>query len=296
MMTRIGSLVLLLGLASGLIFAARQSAGPVNAEWARTHDAALRKIMRLRSDARLDFRTARVDPSNPNYYLAEFDAVQGVTRYQLEEFRVSRDAQRVAFKERDGSYRLEYDLADPFRAFRDQIQLAGAPSRGPAEAPLTVVEYLDYTCGYCHLFYQTEEKAMLQRYGANVRLVIKHLPILSSASAQAAYAAVCAHQQSEDKFWALHDKFFENGNQVKQGRAGILALAGQVGLNATAMGRCMDDPATHEIVSRDLQEAQKLGLEATPGFFVNGTPLTGYLRPESFFAFLDEELRAAQSR
>src|SRR5512145_1820838 len=78
MMTRIGSLLLLLGLASGLIWAARQSSGPVDATWARTHDKTLRQLLRLRPDVRLDFKAARRDPQEPEYYLAQFDAVQGI--------------------------------------------------------------------------------------------------------------------------------------------------------------------------------------------------------------------------
>ncbi len=288
MMTRIGSLLLLLGLATGLNWAARQSSGPVDASWARTHDKTLRQVLGLRPDARLDFKTARRDPKEPEYYLAQFDVVQGIRRYPLE-FYVSRDGKRVVLDR-------EYDLDDPFRTFREQIQLETAPALGPADAPLTVVEYLDYTCGYCRSFFLTEEKPMLERYGDNVRLVIKQFPILSEASGHAAHAAVCAQRQGDDKFWALHDKFFEENAEVKQGRAGILVLAGQVGLNSTALSRCMDEPATHEAVARDFEEGRRLGLEATPSFFINGRPLGGYLNPERFFAILDEELQTAQSK
>ena len=119
---------------------------------------------------------------------------------------------------------------------------------------------------------------------------------MSEASGLAAHAAVCAHRQGEDKFWALHDKFFENDAQVKQGRAGILALAGEVGVNPAAISRCMEEPLTHDAVARDFEEARRLGLEATPGFFINGRPLGGYLTPERFFALLDEELKEAQAR
>ncbi len=293
-MTRIGSLLLLLGLASGLIWAARQSSGPVDTAWARTHDKTLRQILGLRPDARLDFKTARRDPKEPEYYLAQFDVVQGIRRYPLA-FYVSQDAKRVMINEEDGS-RREYDLEDPFRTFREQIQLASAPALGPAEAPLTVVEYLDYTCGYCRAFFTTEEKPMLERYGNKVRLVIKQFPILSEASTHAAHAAVCAQRQGDDKFWALHDLFFQENDEVKRGREGIVALAGKAGLNAGTLGRCMDEPATHEAVSRDFEEARRLGLEATPSFFINGRPLGGLLAPERFFAVLDEELKSAESR
>jgi predicted DsbA family dithiol-disulfide isomerase len=293
MMTRIGSLLLLLGLASGLIWAARQSSGPVDATWARTHDKTLRQLLRLRPDVRLDFKAARRDPQEPEYYLAQFDAVQGIRRYPLA-FYVSRDGKRVVMDE--GEFRREYDLADPYRTFREQIQLEGAPALGPAEAPLTVVEYLDYTCGYCHAFFENVEKPMLERYGSKVRLVIKHYPILSEASGLAAHAAVCAQRQSEEKFWALHTKFFEENAQVKQGRVGILALGGKVGLNEAALNRCMEEPATHDAVARDFDEARRLGLEATPGFFINGRPIGGYLPPERFFIVLDEQLQDAQSR
>ena len=176
------------------------------------------------------------------------------------------------------------------------MRLDTAPALGPSDAPLTVVEYLDYTCGYCRAFFMTEEKPMLERYGDKARLVVKHFPILTEASTHAAHAAVCAQRQSNDKFWALHELFFQENDKVKQGRAGILALAGQAGLNAATLGRCMDEPETREAVSRDFEEARRLGIEATPSFFINGRPLGGYLGPERFFAVLDEELQSVQAK
>ena len=130
-MTRIGSFLLLLGLATGLNWAARQTSGPVDAAWARAHDKTLRQIFNLRPDARLDFKMARQDPKEPEYYLAQFDVVQGIRRTPIQ-FHVSQDGKRVVLDR-------EYDLDDPFRSFREQIQLEGAPALGPSDAPVTEI-------------------------------------------------------------------------------------------------------------------------------------------------------------
>jgi len=127
-----------------------------------------------------------------------------------------------------------------------------------------------------------------------VRFVIKHFPILSPTSSDAAHGSFCAWQQGEDKFWALHDKLFVEPQRVKEGKAGVRALAAEAGLDGAALGRCMAEEATKQAVQRDFEEAQKLGVNGTPNFFINGRRLGGYVNAESFFRIIDEELGFAQ--
>lgn len=288
MMTRIGSLLLLLGMAFGLVWMGRQTsaAGPIDAGWARANEPQLRRVLNLRPNMKLEYKRVLEDPQAPQYYVVQFDIVTG-DKKQIIELYVSRDGQRVLADR-------EYDLADPFRAVREQISLEGVAGTGPADAPVTIVEYLDYNCGYCRLFYQTQEKDLLARYQGRVRFVVKHFPILSPTSNDAARGSVCAWQQGEDKFWALHDKLFLEPKRVKEGKTGIRGLAADAGLDEAALGRCMAEDATKQAVQRDFEEAQKLGVNGTPNFFINGRRLGGYVNAESFFRIIDEELGFAR--
>jgi len=288
MMTRIGSLLLLLGMAAGLIWMGRQTsaAGPIDAGWARSNEVQLRRVLNLRPNMQLEYKKVIEDPKAPQYYVVQFDIVTGDKKQAIELY-VSRDGQRVMADR-------EYDLADPFRAVREQISLEGVAGTGPADAPVTIVEYLDYNCGYCRLFFNTQEKDLLQRYQGRVRFVIKHFPILSPTSNDAARGSFCAWQQGEDKFWALHDKLFQEPKRVKEGKAGVRALAADAGLDVAALGRCMEEEATKQAVQRDFIEGQKLGVNGTPNFFINGRRLGGYVAAESFFRLIDEEVQFAQ--
>lgn len=288
MMTRIGSLLLLLGMAAGLIWMGRQTsaAGPIDSGWARSNEVQLRRVLSLRPNMELQYKKVLEDPKAPQYYVVQYDIVTGDKKQTIELY-VSRDGQRVMADR-------EYDLADPFRAVREQISLEGVAGIGPTDAPLTIVEYLDYNCGYCRLFYQSQEKDLLARYQGRMRFVVKHFPILSPTSNDAARGSVCAWQQGEDKFWALHDKLFLEPKRVREGKAGVLLLAADAGLDVGALGQCMNEDATKQRVQRDFEEAQKLGVGGTPNFFINGRRLGGYVSAESFFRLIDEELQFAQ--
>jgi protein-disulfide isomerase len=287
MMTRIGSLLLLLGMAAGLIWMGRKTvaAGPIDSDWARANEVQLRRVLNLRPNMQLQYKKVLEDPEAPQYYVVQFDLITGDKKQTLELY-VTRDGKRILADR-------EYDLADPFRSVREQISLEGAAAMGPAEAPLTIVEYLDYNCGYCRLFYQNLEKDLLARYQGRTRFVIKHFPILSPSSNDAARGSVCAWKQGEDKFWALHGRLFEEPKRTREGKAGVLILAADAGLNVGALGRCMDEEETKQAVQRDFEEGQKLGVSGTPNFFLNGRRLGGYVAPEGFFRIVEEELQFA---
>ncbi len=93
---------------------------------------------------------------------------------------------------------------------------AGLPSRGPANAPVTIIEFSDFECPYCRLANATVEQ-LLQRYPNDVRLVYAHFPLDMHAWAQpAAVAATCAARQSPDAFWTLHDAYFAGQQQTTE--------------------------------------------------------------------------------
>ena len=163
------------------------------------------------------------------------------------------------------------------------------PSRGPADAPILMVEFSDFQCPYCQRATNTLEQ-LVDRYGAQVRFVYKDYPLPNHADAfKAAEAGNCAHDQG--MFWELHDRMFEN-----QGALGVPALktyAEELGLDAAAFATCLDEGRHAGRVQRDLEIGQAFGVSSTPTIFINGRPVMGAAPYESFEAIVEEELAAA---
>jgi len=162
----------------------------------------------------------------------------------------------------------------------------GTPSRGPASAPIVLVEYTDYQCPYCSRA-QPTIAAVMERYDGQIRHVFKNLPLPMHQQAQlAGEAALCA--QDQDKFWEFHDWLF--ANQRTMNRESMIAEAGELGMNADLFTACISDGTYQERVDADMKEARGFGITGTPGFMINGRVLTGAQPLEAFETIIDEEL------
>jgi protein-disulfide isomerase len=288
-MSRFGSLVLMVGLLAGVLWAGRQGApGSVDAGWAAAHDQELRRVLNLPPSAELEFREVQ-EKADAARVLAVLDAVDGNVRERLQ-LTVSRDGEQLLYEGRT------YRLADPFAAIRERIALGNPPALGPADAPVTIVEYSDYTCVYCRRFSLTQEKEILDRYHGQVRLVYKHFPLVHvrPAAEDAAVAAACAYRQGNQQFWAYHQALFQQAERLEEGRGLFLELAREAGLNAAPFRRCLDERQGLFEVARDVEEAESLGVQVTPTFFVNGRSVYGVIRPEYFFYIVEQELAVAR--
>lgn len=295
-MSRLGSILLGVALLLGLAWAGRRASlraedkgrGDVTAAWAAAHEPQLRRVLNVPPALQLEFRAVHESPL-PDYYLVSFDVVDGPTRHRVALY-VSHDGRQVRDEERS------YDLEDPFRALREQIRLDNVPVRGPAEAPVTIVEYSDYTCAYCQKFFTTVEKPLLDRYHGQVRLVYKNFPLTDSRawSQDAAVAGACAFRQGNEPFWKMHEKLFQAASRLPEGRTVLTQLAEEAGLNVPAFRSCLEQGDGLADVARDQQEGERLGVDGTPTFFVNGRPIPGLVSPQHFFQTVDEELAAAQ--
>lgn len=185
---------------------------------------------------------------------------------------------------------------DPYQQTRDRISLENVPARGPADAPVTIIEYSDYTCVYCRRFFETQEGPLFERYRGKLRLVYKNFPLtgLRSWSEDAALAGACAFRQGNDQFWALHEKLFHEAPRLREGRPLYRALARDAGLDLPAFTTCLDNRAALADVTRDVEEGDRLGVNGTPTFYVNGRPVEGLIPAGRFFQVVDEALAAAR--
>jgi protein-disulfide isomerase len=175
--------------------------------------------------------------------------------------------------------------------FRAKVATDGFPSRGPADAPVTIVEFSDFHCPFCRSV-QPTLNTLLQKYPGKVRLVYRHFPLdsLHPQARRASEASWCAAEQN--RFWEFHDRVYANGPDASEET--IARLAGEAGLDAAKLASCLASGRAAESIAKDVEEGSKFGITGTPGFFVNGRTLSGNQPLEGFVKIIDEELASTQ--
>jgi protein-disulfide isomerase len=171
---------------------------------------------------------------------------------------------------------------------RTQVAATG-PARGPADAPVTIIEFSDYQCPFCRRAEPTVEQ-VLQQYEGKVRFVFRHFPLdrIHPQARGASEAAACAAEQG--KFWEYHAALFAGNADLD--RTGLDAAATKAGLDDAAFKTCVDTRKTQALVEADVKDGEAAGVSGTPAFFINGIPLRGALPLEEFQKVIDEELAA----
>lgn len=169
---------------------------------------------------------------------------------------------------------------------RIAIPATDAPSRGPADAPVTIVMFSDYQCGYCSRVEPTL-KQVRETYGDRVRLVFRDFPLAMHRQAQkAAEAAGCAGEQG--KFWEMHDALF--AQQQALGVPDLKRYAASLNLDQAMFDACLDSGRRAAAVKKDLEDGTSYGVRGTPAFFINGRFLNGAKPFEAFAQVIDQEL------
>jgi protein-disulfide isomerase len=170
---------------------------------------------------------------------------------------------------------------------RIEVAEDNRPARGPADAPVRIVEFSDFECPYCLRAFPTVQQ-ILSTYGDRVRFVYRHYPLPNHPNAiPAAEASACAHEQ--DKFWPYHDRLFASPGKLSA--ADLKAHANELGLDTAKFNSCVDTRKFREDVEADMRAAEAAGVSGTPAFFVNGRPLSGAQPFEAFQRVIDEELK-----
>jgi protein-disulfide isomerase/uncharacterized membrane protein len=173
------------------------------------------------------------------------------------------------------------------------LDLAGLPVKGPADAPVRVVEFSDFLCPFCRSLAGAFASFMPQA-GNRVALYFKNYPLDQSCNPSLratihpgacalALGALCANEQG--KFWPYHDKVYASpppNPSVKD----VARLAGEAGLNAAALETCALSAKTRERLGAQIAEAQAVGVNSTPTVFINGRQLP---RINDFIQMVDKE-------
>lgn len=147
----------------------------------------------------------------------------------------------------------------------------GSPILGNPNAPITIVEWGDYQCTYCHAFHQTSLNSLIHDYvdTGKANLVFRDFPLNGPDSVLAAEASYCANDQ--DKYWSYHDELYKNWAGEKTGwvnRKALDQFATTVGLNLVQFDKCLDDKKYEQKVLDNQQFGEKIGINATPSFLI----------------------------
>ncbi|MES0372081.1 MAG: thioredoxin domain-containing protein [Mariprofundaceae bacterium] len=179
---------------------------------------------------------------------------------------------------------------------RLKVDSSSDPFVGAADAELTIVEFSNFECPHCrkaHFILQT----ILPGYQDRVKLVYKNLPFKSNPSARA-LARLGEAALKQDRFWPLHDLIFDRQKEFGKTaltRDELMQLARDAGLDMARLEKDFDDPASDSAVQADVNAANRLGIDGTPVFLLNGLLLKGLPKPAIFRQVIELELERAKA-
>lgn len=190
----------------------------------------------------------------------------------------------------------------PTAAADNQLVRPDSPSLGPADAPVTLVEFLDPECESCGAFSPVVKK-ILKDYGGKVRLVVRYMPFHPNSRLAAAYTEAAGEQ---GKYWEMQELLFRrqpewgeihgHGAQAaaaaRREPAPVLfeRYAAELGLDLARVRAAVAENRYASKVERDMRDGQSLGVSKTPTFFVNGRMLMRFSQQDLRF-LIDEELK-----
>jgi protein-disulfide isomerase len=153
---------------------------------------------------------------------------------------------------------------------RDHADLAF----GPANAKITVIEFFDYKCGFCHAANDWVWDTMENR--KDVRVIFKELPILSENSHTASKAAIASQKQG--KYKEFHRALMIARGDLAMDQ--IMQIATTVGIDVARLQRDMADPKVEAQIAGVRAQATELGINGTPGFVINGKLVSGFAKDQ----------------
>lgn len=157
---------------------------------------------------------------------------------------------------------------------------------GNPEGDITLVEFMDYRCGYCRK--AAPEVAKLLQADGNIRLIVKEFPILGEASVFASRFAVATKQVAGDEAYEqVHDALIEISSELNE--VTLRRLAEGLSLDADAILAAMDSDAVTDELRRTRALAQNLAISGTPTFVLGNQLLRGYLPADQMKILVDEQ-------
>ena len=192
----------------------------------------------------------------------------------------------------------QIDSVGPVEITMETFVENGSPVLGNPDAPITLVEFGDYQCHYCNVFFENTEEEIIKKYveTGKVKMIFKDYNIIGPDSVKASQGAHCAKEQN--LFWEYHNILYSNWTGENNGWASGTNLANyaqDIGLEMNQWTDCMTQQKYSKTILTSNEDAKKLQLTGTPAFFVINSDgqvseLFGAQPFEAFERVFDEQL------
>ena len=173
--------------------------------------------------------------------------------------------------------KLENLNEDPAAETSGKISLENVPLKGDPKAGVTVVEYSDFQCGYCARA-ASQVADFLKDYEGKVKFFYKQFPLsFHKWAEEASIASLCVYDQSNEKFWKIHDAIFEKQREIKvaDAKETFAGIARGLGIDMKKYDECVKSEEAKRRVASDMKEGQSIGVSGTPTFVVDGFVISG---------------------
>ena len=159
----------------------------------------------------------------------------------------------------------------PVKITMDTFVSNGSPILGNPNAPITLVEFGDYQCHYCNVFFQDIEDEIIKNYveSGKVKMIFKDYNIIGPDSINSSHGAHCAGEQG--LFWEYHDILYSNWTGENNGWASpsnLTTFADEINVNMDQWSECMNEKSHSKTIMESNNDAKALELTGTPAFFI----------------------------
>ena len=231
-----------------------------------TLEAYLRHLFLYLPNIKLDISEPR-DAGVPGFKQVKVRASLN-EQFEDREFLVSNDGQKVLVAQ-------VYDIANnPFKSELDKLKPAIEPALGTPGAPVVIVLFSDFQCGYCREEAKMIRTNLIQTFPTQVRVYFKDFPLgqIHDWARPAAAAGRCVDQQNREKFWTYHDWIFEEQPKMTAAEfpGKFAGWAKGQGLDGEKLNACQAAKETMDAVEKSINEGKELGVNSTPTMFING--------------------------
>jgi protein-disulfide isomerase len=165
----------------------------------------------------------------------------------------------------------EMEQMAPAKITMDTFVSNGSPVLGNPNAPITLVEFGDYQCHYCNVFFQNIEGEIIEKYveTGKVKIIFKDYNIIGPDSVNSSHGAHCAGEQG--LFWEYHDILYSNWTGENNGWASpsnLTEFADEINVNMNQWTECMNEKSHSKTIVESNNDAKALELTGTPAFFI----------------------------
>jgi len=187
----------------------------------------------------------------------------------------------VVYVSKDGKYMIRGELTDmtvdPFADVATKLHVGDSPSKGPADAKITMIEFADFECPVCRQL-DLILRDLLPKH-PEIRFVFKQFPLteIHPWAMTAALATQCAWTENHDAFWKMHDAIYDAQDTITPENAWdkLLEIATQSGLKPDDYKSCIGNPETANQVKSTIEEGHSVDVTATPTTFINNRRIVG---------------------